>query len=93
MVIEEALVWMLEEINKWMWAFFWVGKDEVQGGHCLVAWRSICKPKKFGGLGVRDLRLQGLALRVRWHWLRRTDPERPWQGLPGLNDPEAAGVF
>jgi hypothetical protein len=84
---------MLEEINKWMRAFFWAGKDEVQGGQCLVAWRSICKPKKFGGLGVKDLRLQGLALRVRWHWLRRTDPERPWQGLPGLNDPEAAGLF
>jgi hypothetical protein len=58
---------MLEEINKWMRAFFWAGKDEVQGGQCLVAWRSICKPKKFGGLGVKDLRLQGLALRVRWH--------------------------
>jgi hypothetical protein len=93
MVVAEAPAWMLEEINKWMRAFFWAGKDEVQGGQCLVAWRSICKPKKFGGLGVKDLRLQGLALRVRWHWLRRTDPERPWQGLPGLNDPEAAGLF
>jgi hypothetical protein len=77
MVVAEAPAWMLEEINKWMRAFFWAGKDEVQGGQCLVAWRSICKPKKFGGLGVKDLRLQGLALRVRWHWLRRTDPERP----------------
>ncbi|KAM0853896.1 hypothetical protein ACQ4PT_050778 [Festuca glaucescens] len=93
MVVAEAPVWLLEEINKWMRAFFWAGKDEVHGGQCLVAWRSICKPKEFGGLGVKDLRLQGLTLRVRWHWLRRTDPERPWQGLPGLNDLEAAGVF
>jgi hypothetical protein len=93
MVVAEAPVWMLEEIIKWMRAFFWAGKDEVQGGQCLVAWRSICKPKELGGLGVKDLRLQGLALRVRWLWLRRTDPERPWQALPGLNDPEAAGVF
>ncbi|KAK1648314.1 hypothetical protein QYE76_066119 [Lolium multiflorum] len=93
MVVAEAPVWLLDEINKWMRAFFWAGKDAVQGGQCLVAWRSICKPKELGGLGVKDLRLQGLALRVRWHWLRRTDPERPWQGLPGLKDPEAAGVF
>ncbi|KAM0890036.1 hypothetical protein ACQ4PT_027328 [Festuca glaucescens] len=93
MVVAEAPVWLLEEINKWMRAFFWGGKDDVRGGQCLVAWKSICKPKEFGGLGVKDLRLQGLALRVRWHWLRRTDQERPWQGLPGLNDPEAAGVF
>jgi hypothetical protein len=88
-----AGVWLLEEINKWMRAFFWAGKDEVHGGQCLVAWRSICKTKEFGGLGVKDLRLQGLAPRVRWHWLRHTDQERPWQGLPGLNDPEAVGVF
>ncbi|KAM0911464.1 hypothetical protein ACQ4PT_013479 [Festuca glaucescens] len=91
MVVTEAPLWLLEEINKWMRAFFWAGKSEVRGGQCLVAWRSICKPKEFGGLGVKDLRLQGLALRVRWHWLRRTDQERPWQGLPGLNDPEADG--
>jgi hypothetical protein len=42
---------------------------------------------------VKDLRLQGLALRVRWMWLRRTDPERPWHGLPSLNDPAVAEVF
>lgn len=59
----------------------------------VVAWRSICKPKELGGLGIKELRLQGLALRVRWLWLRRTDPERPWQGLPGLKDPDAEGVF
>ncbi|KAM0870271.1 hypothetical protein ACQ4PT_040114 [Festuca glaucescens] len=93
MVVAEAPMWLLEDIDRWMRAFFWAGKDEVQGGQCLVAWRSICKPKEFGGLGVKDLRLQGLALRVRWMWLRRTDPERPWQGLPGLNDPLVAGVF
>ncbi|KAM0890566.1 hypothetical protein ACQ4PT_026958 [Festuca glaucescens] len=93
MVVAEAPIWLLEDINRWMRAFFWAGKDEVQGGQCLVAWRSICKPKEFGGLGVKDLRLQGLALRLRWMWLRRTDPARPWQGLPGLNDPLVVGVF
>jgi hypothetical protein len=91
MLVAEAPV--LEDINRWMRAFFWAGKAEVNGGQCLVAWRGICKPKEFGGLGVKDLRLQGLALRLRWMWLRRTDPERPWQGLPGLNDPLVAGVF
>jgi hypothetical protein len=39
------------------------------------------------------LRLQGLALRVRWEWLRRTDPSRPWQGLPSLRDDKAQGFF
>jgi hypothetical protein len=59
----------------------------------MVAWDTICKPTQFGGLRVKDLRLQGLALRARWCWLRRTDPSRPWQGLPAIKDPEANEVF
>jgi hypothetical protein len=42
---------------------------------------------------VKNLRLQGLALRVRWEWLRRTDPTRSWQGLPPLTDTQARDVF
>ena len=51
------------------------------------------KPYEFGGLGVKDLRLQGLVLRVSWEWLRRTDNTRPWQGLPALKDDRAREVF
>jgi hypothetical protein len=32
-------------------------------------------------------------LRVRWEWLRQTDQNRPWQGLPLLHDPDASAVF
>jgi hypothetical protein len=93
MMVAEAPAWLLDEVNKWMRAFFWAGKEEVKGGQCLVAWRSICQPKEFGGLGIKNIRLQGLALRVRWAWLRRTDPTRPWQGLPSLHDAEATDAF
>ncbi|XP_071676666.1 uncharacterized protein [Lolium perenne] len=92
-MVAEAPAWVLEKLVKWMRAFFWAGKKDVNGGQCLVAWDTICKPTRLGGLGVKDLRLQGLALRVRWCWLRRTDPSRPWQGLPALNDTEANEVF
>jgi hypothetical protein len=93
MLIAEAPLWALEEIYKWMRGFFWAGKKKVNGGLCLVAWDKICKPKRFGGLGVKDLALQGIALRVRWEWLRRTDPLRPWAGLPAPKDPRAKEVF
>jgi hypothetical protein len=93
LMVAEAPAWVLEELIKWMRAFFWVGKKEVNGGQCMVSWDTICKPTQFGGLGVKDLRLQGLALRVRWCWLRRTDPSRPWQGLPAIKYPEANEVF
>uniref|UniRef100_A0A453F8D0 Reverse transcriptase zinc-binding domain-containing protein n=1 Tax=Aegilops tauschii subsp. strangulata TaxID=200361 RepID=A0A453F8D0_AEGTS len=39
------------------------------------------RPLALGGLGVRDLERTGLALRLRWLWLSRTDEGRAWQGL------------
>ncbi|KAM0828821.1 hypothetical protein ACQ4PT_067280 [Festuca glaucescens] len=92
-LVAEAPVWLLEEAAKWMRAFLWVGKNKVNCGQCAVAWDKVCKPLAFGGLGIKDLRLQGLALRTRWEWLRRTDSSRPWYGLPMLKDSEAEGVF
>lgn len=50
-------------------------------------------PGLFGGLGVKNLQLQALALRVRWEWLRRTEPDRPWQGIPMIEDQMAKRVF
>ena len=60
---------------------------------CLVAWNNICKPVGYGGLGVKNLQIQALALRVRWDWLRRVDPEGPWQGILLFVDKEARQVF
>lgn len=91
--IMDAPAWVFEEINKWMRAFFWTAKDQANGGQCLVAWNKICRPVCFGGLGVKNLQLQALALRVRWEWLRRTDPERPWQGIPMIVDKDARQAF
>lgn len=35
-----------------------------------------------GGLGVLDLRFFGFALRLRWEWLSRAEPQRCWVSLP-----------
>ncbi|KAK1604375.1 hypothetical protein QYE76_028048 [Lolium multiflorum] len=92
-LVEDAPAWLLEEVDKWLRAFFWAGKKEVHGGQCLVAWENICRPLCQGGLGVKDLCLQGLALRVRWEWLKCTDPHKPWQGLKLAKDAKALEVF
>jgi hypothetical protein len=76
-----------------MRAFFWAGKKEVNGGQCPVAWDSVCKPLHLGGLGIKNLRMQGLALRVCWDWLQRTDSSRPWKGLRMARDHQASEVF
>lgn len=58
-----------------------------------MAWSTVCRPTWLGGLGVRNLELQGLALRVRWEWFKRMDPQRPWQGLAMTNDRHAGALF
>jgi hypothetical protein len=58
-----------------------------------VEWDQVCKPRAYGGLGLKDLCLLGLALRVRWEWLGRTDSGRPWQGLPMATDRKAREIF
>ena len=85
--------WVFEEIDKCLRSFFWAGKEKSNGGQCLVAWDTVCRPTIFGGLGIKNIRKQALALRVRWKWLRRVDRERPWQGIGMTKDDEASLVF
>lgn len=39
------------------------------------------------------LRIAGLTLRLRWLWLKRTDPARPWAALPLEVEKEAQAMF
>ncbi|GJN03496.1 hypothetical protein PR202_ga20949 [Eleusine coracana subsp. coracana] len=52
----------------------WRGRKEAQGGHFLIAWPKVTKPKELGGLGISDLKNLGRALRVRWPWLQKSEP-------------------
>jgi hypothetical protein len=33
-----------------------------------IKWEDVCKPKRLGGLGVRDLRLVNISLLTKWRW-------------------------
>jgi hypothetical protein len=92
-LVDNPLEWLIEEVGKHLRSFFWVGRKQNARGRCLVAWESISKPIRLGGLGVKSLKLQGLALRARWEWLQRTDLDRPWQGLKLMTDRSATEVF
>lgn len=84
---------MFDELDQWTRAFFWSGKEKINGGNCLVAWTTVCRPTRLGGLGLRNLKMQALALRLRWEWLKRTDPDKPWQGLTMVDDKDARLLF
>ena len=59
----------------------WAGPASANGGNCHVNWRRVCRPIALGGLGVQDIERAGLALRLRWQWLSRTDTAHAWSGL------------
>jgi hypothetical protein len=33
----------------------WNGRKEINGGHYLLAWTKVARPKELGGLGLFDL--------------------------------------
>lgn len=74
--------WARERINKIARTFVWAGEEgeHAAQGKALVNWRTICRPKKLGGLGIPDIERSGRALRLRWPWLQWTDPDRAWSG-------------
>ena len=74
--------WAISQIDKRRRAFLWSGNDTVSGGKCRLAWETVCRPTYLGGLGVLDLRYFGYALRLRWEWLRRAEPQCCWVNLP-----------
>jgi hypothetical protein len=47
--------------------FFWQGGSTKRKYH-LVRWSKICKAKKKGGLGVKDLRKMNVSLLWKWWW-------------------------
>ncbi|KAM0894059.1 hypothetical protein ACQ4PT_024726 [Festuca glaucescens] len=69
---------VVEALRKICRAFLWKGRQEVKGGHCLVAWDKVTSPKDLGGLGIPNLRLLNLSLRCRWAWLQKVDPSKAW---------------
>jgi hypothetical protein len=73
--------WVVKAIQKLMRGFLWKGRKDIKGGHCLVGWQWVCRPHKLGGLGIHDMEVMGWALNMRWLWLKKTQPTRPWAGL------------
>jgi hypothetical protein len=47
-----------------------------------VAWGRVCRPLEISGLGISSLKELGWALRMRWLWLSKTEPDKLWSSLP-----------
>jgi exonuclease III len=78
----ELPTWAIKAIDKIRRGFLWRGRKEANGGHCLIAWQKVCRLRELGGLGLSDLKRLSCALRARWLWLKKTEPNKPWANLP-----------
>jgi mannosylglycoprotein endo-beta-mannosidase len=72
--------WTVKRLDKIRRGFLWKGDENANGGHCLVRWALVKRPKKLGGLGVLYLDKFSRVLRLRWIWYPWVDPEKPWIG-------------
>jgi hypothetical protein len=50
-------------------------------------------PKELGRLGIPDPKNLNWALRLRWQWLRKIDPTKPWASLPFQANAELEAFF
>lgn len=65
----------------------------MHGGHCLVAWDTVCTPKEIGGIGLSNLRLLNLALRAHWPSMGRVMVDKPWREFNIQVPPDSMALF
>ena len=61
MIAIASPIWLIKATDKLRRGFFWAQDEIASGGKCLVNWKSICRPMQFGGLGILNLKAQGIA--------------------------------
>ena len=83
----------LKAIDKIRRGFIWRGRKDVRGDHCLVAWPKVTRPCFLGGLGISHFQFLGWALRMRWLWLQKNEPEKAWAFLPIKAAPQVKAFF
>ena len=85
--------WFIRAVDKIRRSFLWKGRKEINGGCCLVAWEKVMRPLELGGLGIINLETMGWALQMRWLWIEKTKPDRPWAGLEIPVHPHSSAMF
>ena len=57
--------------------FLW-GSTKIKQKWVLVDWEIVCRPKRAGGLGLRDLEIANKVLRAKIWWRWVTHKGEPW---------------
>jgi hypothetical protein len=60
--------------------FLWGGAAE-NSKISWVSWFDVCRPKREGGLGVKDLRIMNISLLTKWKWRLLTEGNSIWKSV------------
>jgi hypothetical protein len=69
----------LKRMEKSRRKFFWQ-RGQLKKKYHLVRWGKICKSKKKGGLGIKNLRKVNISLLCKWWWMLEKE-EGLWQEI------------
>lgn len=69
----------IEKMDKHHRHFFW-HKGKNKRAYHLVKWSRICRSKRIGGLGIKDLSKQNISLLVKW-WCKLENKKGLWQHI------------
>lgn len=75
LVIPALVEKILEQCQR---EFLW-GKNKEGQGMNLMAWSKVCKPKAYGGLGIRRIRTTNKTLLSKWLWRFGRERENLWR--------------
>lgn len=59
-------------------AFLWSGEEKCHGSACLIAWEQVTKPKRYGGLRIKDLNIQNKCLLLKLLHRLHSPEESSW---------------
>lgn len=85
-LIPKSVLKTLDSIRR---AFFWAAEETCTGAQCLVAWKNVCKPKRLGGLGLKNLHVQNNCLLMKFAVKALLPDQTPWQDWIDLQHPNA----
>ena len=80
MSILKCPIAIINRIEKFQRDFLWEGREESNKIH-LVNWKSVCRRKKSGGLGIRPLKSLNQALLGKWLWRLGDESEGLWRNI------------